>query len=207
MPVLDPIESMKLIKPCGIKFAKHRFVTDNAALERACEEVEFPLVMKVVSSAISHKTDAGGVELDVKSKADASRAFSRMAGIKGFKGVIVQEFIRGKQIIIGGKKDVQFGPTALFGLGGIFVEVFRDFSVGVCPLKKRDARRMVRGIKAYPLLTGIRGQKAVDIPAIEEALLNISNFMCRNDQVKELDLNPLIANEKGVVAVDARIVV
>jgi acyl-CoA synthetase (NDP forming) len=207
MPVLNLLESIERIKPYGIKFAKHRVVESESALEGACAQLGWPVVMKVVSDRVSHKSDVGGVVLNIENLAEARAAFRHMRKIKGFRAALVQEFIKGKLVIIGGKRDVQFGPTVLFGLGGIFVEVFKDFSIGICPLKKQDARKIVRRIKAFELLKGVRGQKSVDIPAVEDAIVQVSKLMCREHDIKELDLNPLIANEKGVVAVDARAVV
>ncbi len=207
MPVLDLEKSIRVAKRSGIKFAKHRVARTLAGVEGACSAVRFPISMKIISPKISHKTDIGGVMLGISNMSEAKRAYSRLRKLMGFEGVLLQEMVKGKEIIIGGKRDVQFGPTVLFGLGGIFVEVFKDFSIGICPLRRRDAKRMVREIRAYPILVGFRGKKGVNLQKVEGALLKVSRFMVREKGVRELDLNPLIVNEREVVAVDARVVV
>jgi len=112
----------------------------------------------------------------------------------------------GVEVIIGMSQDVQFGPVLMFGLGGILVEVLKDVSFRIVPLAKRDAAEMIREIKGYPLLQGYRGQEAVDVSYLEELLLKVSDFVERNPEIKELDLNPIFAYSSGAVAVDARVV-
>lgn len=207
MPTLGILESLRLARRHGIKFIRGRHAKTPAELKKALNSVGFPCAIKVVSGKISHKTERGGVALGVRGGKDALEIFHRMAKLSGFEGVLVQEMASGTEVIIGGKRDPQFGPTVLFGLGGIFVEVFRDFSLGVCPLKRADARRMVKGIKGYKLLAGFRGSKPADIRAIEDAILAVSRLMQKEKQVLEIDLNPMFATEKGLLAADARVVV
>ena len=145
MKLLSLTESIKLVKKYGVQFAPSRQAGTAEEAARAAEELGFPVALKLISSKISHKTDIGGVALNIENSAGARKAFARMRKLRGFKGVLVQKMVRGKEIIIGGKRDEQFGPTILFGLGGIFVEVFKDYTVRVCPITVRDAREMVQG--------------------------------------------------------------
>jgi acetyl-CoA synthetase (ADP-forming) len=122
-------------------------------------------------------------------------------------GVSVQKMIRpGTEVIVGTSKDPQFGPVIMFGLGGIFVEVLKDVSFRIVPVNQRDAQEMIKEIKGYPLLQGVRGKESSDIPALVEMILKISNFVEEYPQIKELELNPIFAYRDGAVAVDARII-
>ena len=121
------------------------------------------------------------------------------------QGNFVQQFIEGKQIIVGGKIDQQFGPTILFGLGGIFVELMKDVSLRICPINHEEAKEMISEIKGYPILKGIRGEKSINLKELEYVLIKVNNLMMK-EKIKEIDINPLIANEKEVIAVDVRVI-
>ncbi len=170
--------------------------------------------MKIVSPDILHKSDVGGVKLGLANATQVGSAYRAMlASIKQklpqarIEGVTVQKMARpGVEIIIGMSKDAQFGPVIMFGLGGVLVEVLKDVSFRIVPLTKRDAAEMVKEIKGYALLQGYRGQEAVDIPALEKLILQVSDFIEKNPQIEELDLNPLIAYKDSIIAVDARII-
>ncbi|MFH1239652.1 MAG: acetate--CoA ligase family protein [Candidatus Diapherotrites archaeon] len=207
MPVLDVFESQNLLKKYGIPVVKSDLCKNEASLTSALKTTRFPLAMKVVSSAISHKTEAQGVKLGVSSALEAKKAFNQLKKLRGFEGALVQEMLSGTEIIIGGKRDATFGPTVLFGLGGIFVEVMKDVSLRVCPISSRDAAEMISEIKGYKLLTGFRGSEPVKLSAINDCLLKTSKMMLQEEQIKELDINPLFADSKGVKAVDARVVI
>jgi len=179
----------------------------EAEVIRACHKIGFPLAIKLSSSIISHKTDVGGVVLNVHSNNDAIHAFLKLKKKKGFESVVVQKMVSGTEIIIGGKLDENFGPTILFGMGGIFVETFKDYSLRICPITSRDASEMISSIKGIALLKGTRGQKGTNLKLIQKELLKVSRLLVKEKQIKELDLNPLIATQKSVLAVDARIIV
>jgi acyl-CoA synthetase (NDP forming) len=150
----------------------------------------------------------------LKNASQVSRAYDEiMAAVRQrhpearIEGVSVQNMARpGIEVIIGMSKDPQFGPVLMFGLGGILVEIIKDVSFRIVPLTPRDAREMIREIKGYPLLEGYRGQEPADISCLEDMLLRVSEFVERNPEIKELDLNPIFAYKDGAVAVDARIV-
>jgi len=174
----------------------------------------FPVVLKIVSPDIIHKSDAGGVKLDLKNSAQAGRAYGEILSSIRQKypkakidGISVQKMARpGVEVIIGMSKDPQFGPVLMFGLGGILVEVLKDVSFRLVPVTKRDATEMIKEIKGYPLLEGYRGQEPANIPFLEELIVKVSQFIEKNPQIKELDLNPIFAYKDGALAVDARII-
>ena len=174
----------------------------------------FPVVLKIASPDIVHKSDAGGVKLGLgtskqvgKAYDDILRAISQKYPQAMIQGVSVQKMARpGVEVIIGMSRHAQFGPVLMFGLGGILVEIMRDVSFRIVPLTRRDAGEMIREIKGYPLLEGYRGQEPVDISNLEDLLLKVSDFVEQNPEVKELDLNPIFAYPDGAIAVDARVI-
>ncbi|MGA8904494.1 MAG: acetate--CoA ligase family protein [Candidatus Bathyarchaeia archaeon] len=187
--------------------------TPSEAAELA-NKVQFPVVLKVVSQDILHKTEAGGVLLDLNSKeevedgygqiVDKVRAYNEKARISG---VLVQHMApKGVEVIVGGLRDSQFGPTVLFGLGGIFVEVLKDASFRVAPLSDLDTRQMIREIRAYSILQGVRGQPAADEEAIMQILQATSKTMMENQPIQQMDLNPVIVYATGASVVDVRII-
>jgi len=212
--VLTEIESKQLISQAGISVSETRLATSREEAIAISRELGFPVVLKIASPDVVHKSDAGGVKLGLRTANQVGKAYdSILAAIRkeypqaAIPGVSVQKMARpGVEVIIGMSQDVQFGPVLMFGLGGILVEVLKDVSFRIVPLAKRDAAEMIREIKGYPLLQGYRGQEAVDVSYLEELLLKVSDFVERNPEIKELDLNPIFAYSSGAVAVDARVV-
>ena len=212
--ILTEIESKQAFEDAGINAIETRLASSQAKAIALSEQIGFPVVLKVASPDISHKSDAGGVRVGLKSKGEVSKAYREiMASARqkypaaNIEGVSVQSMARpGIEIIIGMFKDPQFGPVLMFGLGGILVEVLKDISFRIVPLTRRDAREMVKEIKGYALLEGYRGQEPANIPFLEELLLKVSDFVEQTPEIKEIDLNPIFAYKDGAVAVDARIV-
>jgi acetyltransferase len=179
------------------------------------QQIGFPVVMKIVSEEIVHKVDVGGVVLNVGDAAAAKAAYEAIVGSAQrhkpdarIKGVLVQKMLKGgEEVILGLKRDPSFGPVAMFGLGGSFVEVFKDVSFRVCPLNTTSISRMVKEIKAYPILSGARGRKRRDVAAIEQCIQRLSQMAVECPEIQELDINPLIVmNEgEGCFLADARI--
>ena len=178
------------------------------------EQIGFPVVLKIVSPSIIHKSDVGGVKLNLEN-ADEVRSAYRIILENAKKydsqakivGVLVQEMApQSTEVIVGAIKDPQFGQTLMFGLGGIFVELLKDVTFRVAPITAEDAREMVTKLKAYPLLTGYRNTPPADLDAIIAILLNTSKLVMDYPEIKELDLNPIMAYEKGAKTVDARII-
>jgi acetyl-CoA synthetase (ADP-forming) len=178
------------------------------------EQTMFPVVLKIVSPDILHKSDAGGVMVNLKTVEEVKAAYKKiLMNAKKYNakaqvvGVLVQEMApQSTEIIIGAIKDPQFGQTLMFGLGGIFVEILKDVTFRVAPITEQDAMEMVTGVKAYPLLKGYRNTPAADLKAITCVLLSVSKLVMEHPEIKELDLNPVMAYEKGTKTVDARII-
>ena len=177
------------------------------------DKVQFPVVLKVVSRDILHKTEAGGVLLDLNSREQVENGFNQiMAKVRAYNekaqiaGILVQHMApKGVEVIVGGLRDSQFGPTVLFGLGGIFVEVLKDASFRVAPISELDSQQMVEEIRGHSILEGVRGQPAADKQVIIEILQGASNIMMENEAIQQMDLNPIIVYPKGASIVDARI--
>lgn len=205
MPALSLQQSLKLLQKYKIPTTKSEYCKNEKQLSAATKRLKFPLAMKIVSPKILHKTDAGGVKLNIKNEKEALKAFTQLKKLSGFQAALVQEMAFGTQLIIGGKFDAQFGPTILFGLGGIFVETLKDVSLRICPITRADAKEMYSEIKGHAILKGERGEKPVNFKALEDILLKTNNLLLK-EKIKELDINPLFAQGKKIVAVDARVI-
>jgi len=211
---LNEVESKQLLKQAGINTTEIKLATGKDEAIAAAKKLGFPAVLKIVSPDILHKSDIGGVKLNLNSEDEVGRAYDEiMAAAKKHapkakvEGVSVQPMARpATEVIIGMNKDQQFGPVLMFGLGGILVEVLKDVSFRIVPLTKRDAREMIREIKAYPVLEGYRGQEPADVETLENLLLKVSDFVEKHPDIKEMDLNPIFAYRDGATAVDARII-
>jgi acyl-CoA synthetase (NDP forming) len=212
--VLTEIEAKELLKKAGIGVVETRQAKSKAEAVTIAKQLGFPVVMKITSSDVVHKSDAGGVKLGLTNETQVGEAYDDImkkitAAFPNAKidGVSVQAMARpGIEVIIGMSKDPQFGPVLMFGLGGVLVEILKDVSFRIVPLVKRDAKEMVREIKGFPLLQGYRGSEPADIEQLENMLLKVSEFVEANPEVKEIDLNPIFAYKDGAVAVDARVI-
>ena len=212
--ILTEIEAKQVVKEAGIKTVETRLASSQKEALAISNEIGFPVVLKIASPDITHKSDAGGVKTGLKNAAEMKKAYGEiMASVKEkfpkakIEGVSVQSMARpGVEIIIGMFKDAQFGPVIMFGLGGIFVEVLKDVSFRLIPIVKRDAEEMIKEIKGYALLQGYRGQEPADISSLVDILLKVSNLVEKTPEIKEIDLNPVFAYKNSAVAVDARIV-
>ncbi len=212
--LLTEVESKEILEEAGIPTARARLATNAGEAAAAAQEMGFPVALKVVSREITHKSDVGGVKLNVATPAEAKAAFDEIVAAAKkaqpdarIDGVSVQKMARpGIEVIMGMSQDAQFGPVLMFGLGGILVEVLKDVSFRLVPITPRDARQMVQDIKGRPLLEGYRGQEPADVAALEKLLLRLSDFVEAHPEIAELDLNPIFAYKDGAVAVDARII-
>jgi acyl-CoA synthetase (NDP forming) len=211
---LTELESKQILKEAGINTTEVKLARTKEEAISLSKEIGFPVVLKIVSPDVLHKSDAGGVKLSLKNEKDVGKAFDEIiSSIKkheptaNIQGVSVQNMARpGTEVIIGMSKDPQFGPVLMFGLGGILVEVLKDVSFRIVPLTRRDAREMIREIKGYPILEGYRGQDPANIEVLEETLLKVSDFVENRPEIKELDINPIFAYRDGALAVDARVI-
>ncbi len=213
--VLTEVESKQILEEAGIPAASARLARTADVAVKAAAEFGYPVVLKIVSPEMTHKSDVGGVKLNLDSAETVAAAFQeitkavkRQQSDARIEGVAVQKMARpGIEVIVGMSKDPQFGPVLMFGLGGVLVEVLKDVAFRIVPLEARDARQMIREIKGFPVLEGFRGQEPADLEALEKLLLKVSAFVEAHPEIEELDLNPVFAYKDGALAVDARIVV
>ena len=211
---LTEVEAKDLLGAAGVPVAETRLATTADEAAAAAEAIGYPVVMKIVSPEIAHKSDIGGVVLNV-GDADAARAtfdqinaaVAAAAPNAELDGIAVQAMVpQGTEVIVGATTDPQFGPVMMFGLGGVFVEVMKDVAFRIVPLERRDAHQLVREIKGFPLLEGARGTDPADLDALESLILKVSEVVEANPEIAELDLNPIFAYPDGAMAVDAHIV-
>lgn len=209
-------EALQALEVYGIPVVPSRAVRTSDEAERAAQELGYPVAIKVISARISHKTDVGGVRLNLGDSGALRMAYDEMLERlhqsdpeAELEGVLVQPMARaGHELILGGRQDPQFGPVVLAGLGGIFVEVFNDVSVRVAPITRSAALEMLEDLRGFQVLKGRRGQPLADIDALVEAILRLSQLLCDFPQIKEVDINPLrLFNEgEGLQALDARMI-
>ncbi len=207
-------EAKAIVESYDIPVTKVRVVHNIDEAIEAAEEIGYPVVLKIVSPDIIHKSDIGGVIVNIKDSKGVRDAYERiLTNVKQKKpdakvvGILVQEFApQGLEVIIGLIRDPQFGPTVMFGLGGVFVEIFKDVSFRVAPLTEQDAEDMINEIRAKPLLYGYRGSEPVDVEAIKDALIKAGKMGLEIEEIAEMDLNPTMAYPNGIKVVDARII-
>jgi acetate---CoA ligase (ADP-forming) subunit beta len=212
--ILTEFESKRVLRQAGIPIVETRLAKNQKEAASISQRIGFPVVLKIASPDVVHKTDSGGVKLGLKNASEVKKAYDDiLRSVKKkypralIHGISVQKMARpGTEVIIGTTKDPQFGPVIMFGLGGIFVEVLKDVSFRVIPVNRKDAQEMIQEIKGFPLLRGYRGQEPSSIPALIAIILKVSRFMNENPQVREMELNPIFAYRDKSLAVDARII-
>jgi acetate---CoA ligase (ADP-forming) len=207
-------EGMNVLRAYGIRTPKDKIVTSRENVIRAAREIGYPVVLKVNSTDISHKTDVGGVITGISTDKAANNAFDQIyANINKrmpqalIGGVTVEEMVHGVEVIIGVTRDPQFGPFITFGLGGVYVEVLRDVSHRLAPITLAEAKKMISEVKSYPILLGARGRKALDIDAIARTIVCVSRISQDFNEIQEIEINPLMVQEVGCIAVDALVVI
>jgi acetyltransferase len=211
---LYEMEVHEVLRAYGFNQPKSLFSRTSEEAIASAVSIGFPVVMKIVSPQISHKSDIGGVKINLSTKKDVENAFfditTRVRNIlpsAHIEGVLIQEMVpKGKEVIIGITSDPQFGHMIMFGMGGIYVEVLKDVAFRIAPLSREDAHEMIRETKSFPLLRGVRGEAEADIGAIEKSLLVLSQMASDFPQIIEADINPLLVRDRGegIVAIDAR---
>jgi acetyltransferase len=209
-------EAVAVLEHYGIPTAEGMPAGTAEEAQEAAERIGYPVAMKVIAEQISHKSDVGGVQLNLRNTPAVVEAFEDMLNrihqaypeVK-VDGVLVQPMITGgRELILGGRQDPQFGPVVLVGLGGIFVEIFEEVAVRVAPISRRDAMEMIEELRGAPILKGARGHKRSDIDAVVDALLRLSQLLVEFPEIRELDVNPLrvFHEDGGCCALDARII-
>jgi acetyltransferase len=214
--LLSEYESKRLLQGAGIPITPIEIAVSQEQAVEAARRIGYPIVLKLHSETVSHKTDVGGVKLDLRDNASVAGAFRQIeanvnekAGPGNFLGVTVQRMMRRKdayELIIGSSIDPQFGPVLLFGSGGQLVEVYRDRALALPPLNTTLARRLMEQTRVYTALKGVRSRGPVDLRCIEQLLVRFSQFVVEHPRIKEIDINPLLADSDGCIALDARVV-
>ncbi len=201
---LSPEQNYQLLRSANIPLIQEKTCSNLDETLEFINEIDFPVVMKVVGPI--HKTDVGGVRLGISTKKEAKNAFEELIKIKDATGVLIQKMLKkGTELFIGAKKEEKYGHIILCGLGGIFIEVFKDFSAALAPITNTEALDMIRSLKSYPLFKGVRGKKGINENKFAEIIVNLSYVLKEVPEIVELDLNPLIAVDDEIIVVDSRI--
>ena len=209
--MLEP-EAMNWLSQNGIPAPDFCFATTPVEAVQGCQEIGYPVVMKIVSPNILHKSDYGGVILDIQNEQTALAAFetlqqTALSNHKDFRGVIIYPMIRDAQeVLLGLSRNPQFGPVVAFGLGGIYTEIWHDISLRVAPIDRVEAASMIQEIKSIRLLQGVQGQEPRDLDALADVLVNFSRLPFRYPEIDEVDLNPVFLLSEGLVVGDVRII-
>jgi acetyl-CoA synthetase (ADP-forming) len=206
---LSEYDSKRLLEAWGIPVVHELLVDSQKEVLEAAEKIGFPVVLKLCAPEMSHKTEMGFVEIDIRNVEELNNAFDRLekpaSDIEG--RFLVQEMVKGsREFMIGMTKDPQFGACVMFGLGGIFTEILEDVSFRVAPITKHDAFEMIREIKAHRILNAIRNMEAVDLDVLSQSLIALGALGMQEDMIQEVDVNPLIICGKQPIAVDALVV-
>ena len=211
---LSEPEAKEILALGAVPVPRFVVIEDVNEVIDAAEEFGYPLVLKVVSSDIRHKSDVGGVSLDIKDPSELSERLSLMllhiadeSPMSLIEGFILEEMLpKGVEVVVGAIKDDQFGVVIMFGTGGVTVELMGDVSFRLAPVERDEVLEMIKEVRGFPLLEGYRGDSAKDIDSVVELILKVAKIVEETDGLKELEINPLIVYEEGVVAVDAHAV-
>ena len=213
--ILLPDEAMDIIKSSGISTPAYALAKTANEAVTAAKSMGFPVVLKIVSPDVLHKSDVGGVVVGVKNENEVERNYNEIMNNLTKKvqdadimGMLVEKQVpTTTEVIVGGIRDEQFGPTVMFGLGGIFVELFKDVVFRIAPVTETEALEMIGEIKGYSVLNGYRGTEKLDIQKLSKTVVTVSELISDIDEIKEVELNPLLVYTEGVTAVDARIII
>jgi acetyl-CoA synthetase (ADP-forming) len=208
-------EAREVCKAYGVPLPEGGFARNKEEAVLIAEKIGYPVVMKVISPQVIHKSDVGGVKVSISSEEQVSEAYDVISeSVKKhvpkaeIKGMLVAKMAdKGVETIVGLKRDAIFGPVVMFGIGGIFVEVYRDVTFRVCPIEGRDAEEMLNEIKGYKLLKGFRGMPRANIDALKRVILATCTLGMENPEIGSVDLNPVLVNEKAALALDTRIII
>jgi acyl-CoA synthetase (NDP forming) len=213
--LLNEVDSKRMLLEAGINVTATELARTKDEAMAISERLGYPIVLKIVSSDVAHKSDAGGVKLKLQTQGEVAEAYDAiLQSVRekypqaAIQGVSVQKMARpGVEVVIGMYEDKQFGPVLMFGLGGVWVEILKDVSFKLTPMTRQDASDMIKEIKGYDLLKGFRGSEPVDTDYLEKMILKVAQLVEQNPQIRELDINPVFAYRDEAIAVDARIIV
>ena len=203
--IMEPY-AKQLFALAGLDVPRFRWAKTLEEAGSFSREVGYPVVMKIVSPRVIHKSEVGGVVVGVSDDASCAKTFNRLSLIEGFEGVLVEEMVKGVEIIIGATIDNQFGPIILLGIGGTATEIYHDVSLAMAPLCEIDVEKMIRSLKAVSLLEGFRGSERVNMDTLKKLVISFSELvMDLGDVIESIDLNPVMCSAEGCVIADARI--
>jgi acyl-CoA synthetase (NDP forming) len=203
--VLEP-QAKELLAATGIAVPRFTWAKDPTEAIRFAQTIGYPVVAKVVSPAIIHKSDAGGVITSIKDDEGLAAAYEHLQTLQGFAGMLVEEMVEGMELIVGAKVDFQFGPVILVGIGGTSVEIYKDTSIRMAPLKPQDVEAMVHGLRAHQLLEGYRGSAPINRQALIDLLMAFSHLVMEAAaEIESIDLNPVKCTAERCIVADARI--
>jgi hypothetical protein len=203
--VLEP-DAQKIFSLYDFKTPKYAVATEASQAVSMARQIGYPVVAKIVSPAIIHKSDVKGVVVGIKDDETLVRTLERFSKLDGFVGMLIAEMAKGLELIIGAKNDFQFGPMILLGMGGVGVEIYKDVTLRMAPLKACDADHMINGLAAQKLLTGYRDSEPINLSALKKTIINFSKLMIDlQDIVESIDLNPVMCTAKACTIVDSRI--
>jgi len=200
---LSPEKVNKILAEAGISVVEETVVYSAESLDKNAKSMGYPLVMKVVGPV--HKTDVGGVVLNISNSKELHNAYKKLKTVEGFEGVLLQQMLAGTEIFLGAKYEKDYGHVMMFGLGGIFVEALRDISFGLAPLTFTEAGSMIRRLRSFKILEGVRGQEGIALEKMEQVMVRLSSVLRYCNEIYEMDINPLMADNQNVTVVDARI--
>jgi len=206
MQLIGFTEAENLLSKYNIPVSRTDFVSNKKDAIKSAKKLEYPVYLKIYGKNILHRTELGGVK-EVLSQNDLEKTFSSMQKIKGVDGILVQKKAEGKALIVGMKKDAQFGPVIIVGVGGIFAEAINDFVLRIAPVSKQEAKKMLEELKGFVYLSGKRDKKPININAVAELICNVSKLAQKEESIAEITLNPVIANEKQALVVDHKILI
>jgi acyl-CoA synthetase (NDP forming) len=203
--VVEP-EAKRLLAMAGLDVPRFKWAKKLDDALQSAHEIGYPVVGKVVSSHVVHKSDQGGVVVGIDSDETLKNTYRRFSAVDHFAGMLVEDMVSGVELIVGAKIDYQFGPVILLGMGGTGVEIYKDAVLRMAPLEEKDVPSMVKNLKAHPLLEGYRGSEPVDLNALTHMMLAFSELvMDLEELIESIDLNPVMCSSKGCVIADARI--
>jgi len=202
-------KTTKLLKKYNIPIVKTEIIDSQKEAVLFAKKNDFPVVLKVFSPEVLHRTEKGLVILNINNKEQLKESFNKILKKSDKlkqKNILIQKQGKGTQIICGMKRNVSFGPVLMFGLGGVFVEVLEDVSFGIAPLSKKEASQMIKRIKGYKILKGFRGYPKADLSKISQVLTNLSRLAQENEDIKSIDLNPVFVNKSKIEVADPKII-
>lgn len=210
MEILSFEETKKLLVKYKLPFCRTEIFNSKEKALSYAEKLGFPVVLKVHAQKIFHKSEMGGVKVNIQNKEEFEKAWEEIQKNvegKNIEGILVQEMLKGNEVAVGMKRDSQFGPVLMFGLGGIFIEIIKDVSFRIAPIDKKEAMEMIKETKGFKILEGARGRKKADLDKIAEIIVGLSNFSTKEENIKSIDFNPVMVDGSRACIADFRIII